>query len=431
MQNKHYILISCLILCLPFFLSAQIAPAAKQTDDIALTGGIIHVGNGDVIQKGVLILEKGKLKYVGTDFNKAASIKKQIDVSGKHIYPGFICMATNLGLAEIEQVKATIDYEELGPMNPNVRSLTSYNTDSKIIPTVRSNGMLLAQVIPNGGIISGQSSVMQLDAWNWEDAVVKADEGIFLNWPSPNPPRRFGLDADKSQPDSDRYQTEVNNIKNYFEEALAYSKVPHKTAINLAYEAMRDLFNGKKRLYIRTQSAKTIIQSVQFAEKYGLKPVLVGASEAWRVLDFIKEHQIAIILGQVQSLPQREDDDYDQSYKNPKILSDQGIVFCFSINGFWEQRNLHFQAGHALGFGLDYEKAIQGLSLNPARILGLEDRLGSLEVGKNATLIVSEGDILDMRSSRVIHAFIDGRAINLDNKQKELYRRFYSKYHPE
>ncbi|MBK6859571.1 MAG: amidohydrolase family protein [Saprospiraceae bacterium] len=419
------------IVCISVSAYSQPAPAAKQREAIAIVGATIHVGNGQSIANGVLVFDKGILQYVGTDLSKAATIKNRIDANGKHIYPGFICMATNLGLAEIEQVKATIDYEEFGSMNPNVRSLTSYNTDSKIIPTVRSNGMLLAQVIPNGGIISGQSSVMQLDAWNWEDAVVKADEGIFLNWPSPNPPRRFGPDADKNQQDPDRYQTEMNALKAYFDEAFAYSKVPHTSNINLSYEAMKDLFNGTKKLYIRTQAAKAIIHSVQFAEKYGLKPVLVGANEAWRVVDFLKEHQIALILGQVHSLPAREDDDYDQPFKNPKILQDAGILYCFSITGFWEQRNLHFQAGHALGFGLDYEQAIAGLSLNPAKILGLDHRLGSLEVGKDATFIISDGDVLDMRTSHVSRAFIQGRAIDLDNKQKELYRRFYSKYHPE
>lgn len=176
-MNKLSIL--CFLFCFSATMHSQPAPAEKQQEAIAIVGATIHVGNGQSIANGVVVFEKGVLQYVGTDFNKAVNIKNRIDASGKHIYPGFICMATNLGLAEIEQVKATIDYEEFGSMNPNVRSLTSYNTDSKIIPTVRSNGMLLAQVIPNGGIISGQSSVMQLDAWNWEDAVVKADEGIF------------------------------------------------------------------------------------------------------------------------------------------------------------------------------------------------------------------------------------------------------------
>lgn len=425
------LIIISFIVCISGSAYSQPAPAAKQREAIAIVGGTIHVGNGQKIENGLILFDKGVLQYVGTDLSKASTIKNRIDATGKQIYPGFICMATNLGLAEIEQVKATIDYEEFGTLNPNVRLLTSYNTDSKIIPTVRSNGMLLAQVIPNGGIISGQSSVMQLDAWNWEDAVVKADEGIFLNWPSPNPPRRFGPDADKNQQDPDRYQTEMNALKVYFDEALAYSKVPHTSNINLSYEAMKDLFNGTKKLYIRTQAAKAIIHSVQFAEKYGLKPVLVGANEAWRVVDFLKEHQIALILGQLHSLPAREDDDYDQPFKNPKILQDAGILYCFSITGFWEQRNLHFQAGHTLGFGLDYEQAIAGLSLNPAKILGLDHRLGSLEVGKDATFIISDGDVLDMRTSHVSRAFIQGRAIDLDNKQKELYRRFYSKYHPE
>lgn len=429
MKFLHYVAMMILFF-IHHNLYAQPAPAPAQKEKIAIMGGTIHVGNGSVIEKGCIVFDNGKIIYAGADLQKAEGIKNRIDANGKQIYPGFICPATNLGLAEIEQVKATIDYQELGELNPNVRALTSYNTDSKVIPTVRSNGMLLAQVIPNGGMISGQSSIMQLDAWNWEDAVVKADEGIFLNWPSPNPPRGRQEES-PTQSSTDRYQNEINKITNYFDEAYAYSKKEYSIEKNLGYEAMRSLFTGQKKLYIRTNLAKTIIQSVQFAKKYKITPVIVGAMDAWRVTDFLKLNKVSIMLSEPHSLPIHEDDDIDRPYKNPKMLNDQGILFCLSVNGFWQQRNLMFQAGEATAYGLGYEDAVASISLNAAKILGIDQQCGSIESGKDATLFINNGDALDMRSNEVVRAFIQGRDVNLDNKQKELYRRFWSKYHPD
>ncbi|MFZ1255935.1 MAG: amidohydrolase family protein [Saprospiraceae bacterium] len=407
---------------------AQPAPAPVQKEIICIQGGTIHVGNGTMIPNGIIIFEKNKIIYVGIDSNQCKGVKTKINASGKHIYPGFICPATNLGLAEIEQVKATLDDREIGSLNANVRSLTAYNTDSKIIPTVRSNGMLLAQIIPQGGIISGQSSILQLDAWNWEDAVIKADDGVFLNWPGLSF-RNYTSDTEKQQT-QDRYQLELNSIKNYFDEAFAYANQSQHFEKNLGFEALRLLWTSKKKLYIRAHQAKAIIQAVQFAKNYGITPILVGASDSWRITDFLKQNQIPIILTDLHSLPLREDDDIDQPYKNPKILQDQGILFCLSMNGFWQQRNLVFQAGHALGYGLEYEQAVASISLNAAKIMGIEEQTGSIEIGKDATLFISEGDALDIRSNHVTRAFIQGRDIDLDNKQKELYRRFWSKYHP-
>ncbi len=410
--------------------SGQPAPAPAQKEKIAITGATLHVGNGSVIENACVVFEKGKITYAGTDLQKADGVKNKIDASGHHVYPGFICPANNLGLAEIEQVKATVDYRELGNFNPNVRSLTSYNTDSKIIPTVRSNGMLMTQVIPSGGIISGQSSIMQLDAWNWEDAVVKADEGIFLNWPSPYQFRGWWAEQEKGSA-NEKYQNEVDEIVKYFDEAYAYSKKEYSEEKNLGFEAMRGLWNGTKKLYIRANLAKAIIQSVQFAKKYSIQPVIVGGADAARILEFIKTNDISIILSPPHSLPMREDEDIDQPYKNAKLLQDQAVLFCLSVNGFWEQRNLAFQAGQAMAYGLAYEDAIASISLNAAKIMGIEKQLGSVETGKDATLFISTGDALEMRSNNVIRAFIQGRDIDLDNKQKELYRRFWHKYHPE
>jgi imidazolonepropionase-like amidohydrolase len=411
-------------------VNAQPAPAPAQKEKIAITGGTLHVGNGSVIENACIVFDKGKILYAGSDLQKAEGVKNKIDAGGHHVYPGFIGPSNNLGLAEIEQVKATIDYRELGNFNPNVRSLTSYNTDSKIIPTVRSNGMLMTQVIPNGGVISGQSSIMQLDAWNWEDAVIKSDEGIFLNWPSPYQFRGWWAEQEKGSA-NEKYQNEVDEIVKYFDEAFAYSKKEYTVEKHLGFEAMRGVWNGEKKLYIRTNLAKAIIQAVQFAKKYNVKPVIVGAADAVRVLDFLKTNDIAVILSPPHSLPVREDDDIDQPFKNAKILQDSGILFCLSVNGFWEQRNLAFQAGQAIAYGLSYEDAIAAISLNTAKIMNIEKRVGSVETGKDATFFISTGDALDMRSNNVVRAFIQGRDIDLDDKQKELFRRFWHKYHPK
>jgi imidazolonepropionase-like amidohydrolase len=409
----------------------QPAPAVNQKEKIAIIGGIMHIGNGSRLDNGCLIFDKGKIIYAGNDLKKADGISNKISAEGKHIYPGFICPATNLGLAEIELVKATIDNQELGTFNPNIRSLISYNTDSKIIPTVRSNGMLIAQVIPSGGIISGQSSIMQLDAWNWEDAVIKSDEGIYLNWPQPNPQRMRTAEPAEVAITSDRYMKEFNDIEKYFDEAFAYSQKEYKNELNLGYEALRELWTGKKKLYIRVNQAKQIIQSVLFAKKHKITPVIVGGNESWLVVEFLKLHNVSVILNELHNLPDHNDDDIYMPYKIPKILKDQGVGFCLSINGFWQQRNLCFQAGQTLSFGLSYEEAVASISLNAAKILGIDQQCGSLETGKDASFIISEGDALDMKSNNIIRAFIQGRDINLDNKQKELYRRFWSKYHPE
>lgn len=414
-----------LLICIPLFLEAQGPPGALQSESIAIVNARIHIGNGKHIEQGHIMFDGGIIQYVGTDRAKVASAKTVIDASGQEVYPGFVCMNTTLGLSEIEQVKATHDHSELGRLNPNVRSLTSYNTDSKIIPTVRSNGMLYAQVAPASGLISGQSSVVLLDAWNWEDASVKSDEGLFLNWPSPRP--SFSK-SNSNEKIVDPYQKDLDLLREYFHQARSYSLAENIAERNQAFEAMRALWDGSKKLYIRVSKAKAMIQAVQFAESFGLKAVLVGAEDSWIIIDFLKEHNVPIVLSQTHKLPARVDDAIDQNFKTPALLHQNGILFCLNIQGFWEQRNLMFQAGHATGFGLTPEDAVSSISLNAAKILGLDHRIGSLEVGKQASLFISKGDALDMRSNHVIHAFIDGRAIDLDNKQKQLFKKYQTKY---
>ena len=410
---------------------SQNTPAPPQTQPILITGGTAHLGNGRIIENAAIAFEEGKLTNVSTNssFTQDRSKYKLIDASGKHIYPGFVALNTQLGLKEIDLVRATRDYAETGPLNPNVRALIAYNTDSKVTPTIRSRGVLLAQITPTSGRISGLSSVVQLDAWNWEDAAYRADEGIHLNWPGIYKFRGWWTTNEEVK--NKNYTDQVQELRDFFNEAKSYQSLPTDKITNLRFEAMAAVFNGTRSLYIHTQHARTIMEAVLFAKDYGITPVVVGGRDSWMITRFLKKHNVPIILRQPQSLPGRTDADIDQPFKTPALLHKAGILFALSMNGSWQQRNLPFQGGQAVGFGLPYEYAIQALSLNAAEILGIADRSGSLEEGKDATLFICSGDVLDMRSSQVEQAFIQGREIDLDNKQNALYRKFKKKYEPQ
>jgi imidazolonepropionase-like amidohydrolase len=394
-----------------------------------ILGAVAHLGNGQSIPNSAIAFENGKITLVADattvrlDRNKFSKI---FDATGKHVYPGFIAPDTRIGLIEIEAAKPTQDYSDVGGYSPNLRSIVAYNTDSDIIPTIRSNGILLAQTSPEGGVISGTSSVVQLDAWNWEDAGYKVDEGIWLNWPFQ---RNFGgFGGGNETRKNEQYEKDVLALRLYFEEAQAYSNQRQASVTNLKFEAMRGLFDKKQRLYIRTNQAKAIQEAVLFAESFGIQPVIAGAEDSWMISDFLLKHQVPVILGNTQSLPTRDDADIDQTFKTAAQLYEKGILFALSSSGSWQQRNLPFQAGQAAGFGLPKEVAVSAITLNTAKILGIDQTCGSLEPGKDATLFISEGDALDMLGCIVTAAFIQGREINLDNKQKQLGRRFEEKY---
>lgn len=410
-------------------LFAQQTPAPPQSGSVLIMGGITHLGNGEIIESSVIAFENGNLTLVADGRLvriNPANYDQFIDATGKHVYPGFIAPNTNIGLVEVSAVRATRDYSEVGQMNPNVRSIIAYNTDSKVTPTIRSNGVLLAQITPRSGRISGSSSIVELDAWNWEDALYREDIGIHLNWPSMFS-RSWGSNAEVINKNKN-YGKQVQDLETFFDQAKAYAKKKEPEAKNLKFEAMRGLFDKSKKLFVHTNRAKTIMESTLFAKKYDLDIVIVGGRDSWRITEFLKENNVPVILRSTQSLPGAEDEDIDQPFKTPAQLYKAGILFGFSHTGFDTQRNLPFQAGQSVGFGLEYEEAIKSLTLNTAKILGIDQTVGSLEEGKDATLFISEGDVLDMRTCKVIHAFIRGKEIDLDNKQKALYRKYKAKY---
>lgn len=422
MKRYSYILLVSLLMFTQAFAQK---PSQKQSKKIILKGATVHVGNGTVLNSASIAFENGKITEVSTStINESGA--EVIDAKGKHIYPGLICVDSRLGLEEIEAVRATLDYAEVGELNPNIRSVIAYNTDSKILPTVRSNGILLALSVPEGGIIPGTSSLMKLDGWNWEDAAYKMDVATQLNWPSIRIRNAWWAPP----ADEQRKQSAENMamIRRFFDEAKAYAQLDKPASTNLKFEAMKQIFNGSRKLFISAASAKEITSSVLFAESYGIKPVILGAQEAYMVSDFLKEHNVPVIYTNPHSLPANEDDDIDMPYKTAKILKDKGVLYALSINGSWQQRNLPFLAGTTAAYGLSKEEALQSITLNAAKILGVDKTTGSLEVGKDANIIISEGDVLDMRTSQITKAYIQGASIDLDNKQKELYRTYLEKY---
>jgi len=417
-----------LILLTTWCVQAQPSPAPPQSQSIAIYGGTAHLGNGEVIESSLIAFENGKLTLVEDmsriRFNKDA-YGKAIDATGKHIYPGFIAPNTTMGLVEIDAVRATRDSREIGDFNPHIRSIIAYTADSDVPPTTRANGVLMAQVVPSGGTIDGQSTVVQLDAWNWDDAAVKMDEGIYMDYPS-----RFrwswrtrSLDKNKD------FDKELAEVKSFFKEAAAYAKNPNVTSKNLKFEAMKGLFDGSKKLYVKVGMAKSISEVVLMMKDFGITPVIVGGDESWIVADFLKKNNVPVIVNKTHSLPSGDDSDIDQPFKTPKMLEDAGVLWCFQMNDSPSNvRNLPFQAGQSVGFGLDKEAAVKGLTINAAKILGIDNMCGSLEKGKDATLFISTGDALDIRGNNVEAAFIQGREIDLDDKQKALYRKYKKKY---
>lgn len=424
------LLASCLLLGNLAATSAQTSvpsPGKPQAKPIWITGATLHLGNGQTLE-GIIGFENGLITYVGTgaEIRLNAETATIIDASGKHVYPGFIAFNSILGLNEIDAVRATRDQSETGGLNPHVRALVAYNTDSRITPTVRNSGTLLSQVSPQSGSISGRSSVVQHDAWNWEDAVVRAEDAMYFNWPS------FRVyDAWWAPPAEEQRKQSADNLaelKQFMEDAKAYLAQKKPAKINLKLEAMRSVFEGKTKVFVRANEAKAMVSAVQFFEAYQLKPVIVGAEEAADILPFLQENKIDLVLSRTQRLPNRSGDAVDAPYRLPAQLAEAGIRFGFSMDGAWEQRNLPFQAGQAVGYGLSVERAVQALSSDAAAILGIEQRFGELVVGKSATLFLSTGDALDVRGNQLEAAFIDGRAVDLGDKQKALYKKFSDKY---
>lgn len=408
--------------------------AQKTYTHIALINATAHIGNGKIIENSIVVINKNKLEMVssvtGIRLNPSA-YDTVIDLAGKHIYPGLINTNNILGLHDAEAVRATRDFSEVGYINPHIRTLIAYNTDNIITPTVKTNGILYTQATPRDGLISGSSSVMALEGWNWEDAVLKADDGIHLNYPKAIT-KKFTEEDGMSVASNKNYNAEINYLNKFFDDAQAYCLTTNAAEKNIRFEAMRGIFNGTQNLYLHAEKAKDIMSVINFIKKYNIKkPVIVGGKESYKITSVLKKNNIPVMLNRVNDLPDNTDDDVDMVFKTPYLLQTDSVLFCLQLEGDMEatqSRNLSFNAGVAVAYGLTKEQALASITSNAAKILGVEKEIGTLEEGKLASLVVSDGDILDMKTNNIILAYVAGKNVGLTNKQTDLYLKYKVKY---
>ncbi len=408
-----------------FYIAALMGSLNAFSQKTLINHVTIHTGTGQVIENGAVGIENGKIIYIGGSMVTTTGYNQVVDGRNGHVYPGFIAPNTTLGLVEIDAVRATRDNYEIGEFNPNVRSLIAYNAESDVTATAVSNGVLMAQITPRGSRIAGSSSVVQLKAWNWEDAAYTKDEGIHLEWPSAYSYSRGNLSKSK------QYEEQYRELVSFMEQAKAYNK-QSSNLNDLRLGAMKGIFDGKQILYVHANTVRELREAIQLKKTLDIpKMVLVGAYDAYQVADELKANNIPVILQRVHSLPARQEDDVDLPYKLPFLLQQAGILVALNNEGDMEQagvRNLPFYAGTAAAYGLSKEEALQTITLNTAKIMGIDSSCGSIEIGKDATLFISVGDALDMRSNQVFKAWIKGKPVDLNNRQMDLYRRYKEKY---
>lgn len=407
---------------------------AQQPTKILLHSGYLHVGNGETLESALIGIEDGEITLVRNSLAYRYDPEYWdtiIDLQGGHIYPGFVAPNSTLGLTEIDAVNATNDYREIGEFNPHIRTQIAYNAESKVISTVRTNGVLITQSTPRGGVISGSSSVMKLNGWNWEDATIKSDDGIHLNWPSNLQGGGWWAEPSPKKP-NEKYPEELAEIKAFFTKAKAYSKTKNPETIDGRWEAMRACFDGKKRIYIHADELQQLQDIVDFVAEFELKfPVIIGGYDAHLMTRKLADAHIPVMLIRPHSLPENEEDAVDLPYKMASILQAGGVTYCIQNAGDMEAmnaRNIPFLAGTAMAYGLTEEQAIRAVSLSPCEILGIDKTYGSVEKGKSATLFVSKGNALDMRTNQVTVALIDGVFVSMENHQTELYDKYSKKY---
>ena len=404
--------------------------AQADGKSVLLLNGYLHIGTGEVLESALVGVKNGKITLVKNSLAytyKTEEWDTIIDLQGQHIYPGFVAPNSTLGLTEIDAVRATRDYNEVGIYNPHVRSQIAFNVESKVISTVRTNGVLLTQATPRGGSISGTSSVMAMDGWNWEDATVLKDDGIHVNWPS-STQGNWGEGVKRNE----QYDAQKREMTTFFDMAEAYTKLPADQQTDGRLDAMKGCFDGKKRVYFHANDIQQLRDIISFSNKYDFKhPVIIGGNDSYLVPKQLIDAGFSVMITRLHSLPEREEDAVDQPFKLPYLLQAAGVPFCLQNEGEMEAmnaRNIPFLAGTAKAYGLTEEQAVAAVSLSACKILGIDELYGSVEEGKSATLFVSTGSALDMRSNNVTLAMVNGLFMSLDNSQKALYEKYEEKY---
>lgn len=418
--------------------------APPQKGPIAIVGATIHPVSGPDIPDGLIIFEGGHITTIATAEQRGAmklDSVKVIDAKGKHVYPGLIGPATQMGLTEIESVRASRDMNEVGyqGVSPEVRPASSVNPDSWLIPVARSNGVLTCAVMPTGGAIPGRVSVIRMDGWTWEELAVDADAGLVIDWPWMRSVNSRWMD----QSDDEQRRAmnrQLQTIEGSFDAAEAYfaaKKNDPATAIDLRWEAMAGVLGeGKDQktpatrdpVFINATDYDQIVAAVAFAKRRGVRPVIVGGRDAPMCAQMLKDAGASVILQGTFAMPRRDDSPIDDAYTLAVKLEQAGVLWCMSSSEETaHERNLPYAAALAVAYGLDKDAALRGITVNAAKILGIDGTLGSIETSKSATLLITDGHPLEI-TTKIEHAFIDGREIDLSNKQTELNKKYRERY---
>ncbi len=407
-------------------------PALAQTHAI-VNARIVPV-TAPPIEHGTIVIQNGRIAAVGAKVTPPSGADR-IDATGLSVYPGWIDAETTLGLTEISSVRGSVDTVELGAFNPQAQAWVAVNPHSELIRTARANGVTTALVVPAGGRIAGTASAVNLFGNYPNEMVLESRVGIVLNLPSRY--RRTGRGpGEEGAPEGaaareDRVAEDLAKLKQYLRDAKAYVEMRARqekaggapAGLDVALEALLPVMLGRRAVLCPADHFRDIRAAVDLAGEFGLRLIIVGGADAWKVADLLKQKDIPVIYTRVESLPRAPEDPYDAPFAAPAALRKAGVRFAIATGGASDARNLPYHAALAAAYGLEREDALRAITLWPAELLGIADRVGSISVGKLANLLVAKGDPLDVRAE-IRYVFIQGRLVPLESRNTELYQRF-------
>lgn len=407
--------------------------AGPQQAPVALVGATVHPVSSPPIGNGFVLFAEGRIVAVGAEPPPFPAGTVVVDARGRHVYPGLFAPYTRLGLTEIGAVRATRDFDEVGEVTPEARTAVAVNPDSTLLPVARSNGVLTFAAFPSGGAIPGRPSVLSVEGWTWEEMAILDDAGVFVSWPlARRGPPRGRRERRKEDPDEEKRILErIEIVRRAFADARAYVRAREAdpaTPVDVRFEAMRGVLARERPVFLEADDYDQIVGAVEFAAGQDLRAVVVGGRDSHLCTDLLLRHDVAVIVDGVHAFPKRTDSDFDEVYRLPARLEAAGVRWCLaSGEGASNERNLPYAAARAAAYGLPRDAALRAVTLGPATVFGLERELGSLEPGERATLLVADGDVLEV-TTRVLRAFVDGREIDLSNKQTALAAKYREKY---
>jgi len=414
-----------LVFATPEFRAKQLDLGLAPDRRYAITGATVHPVDGPDIEKGTVLIHGDKIVAVGTGIDVPAGTKT-IDAAGLHIYPGLIDAGSVLGLSEIGRVRETHDFQEAGLFQPDLRAGVAINPDSEVIPVTRAGGITTSLVRPTGGIICGQTSLIKLDGWTVPEMILTWESGLQIDWPGGN----------DNQP-------RIEQLRDFLEEGRTYANLKKaaqdgQTAPPIRdprYEALAPYLQGQKRIFVEANSRKSIAEALLFAEKEKLKIVVTGGAEAWKLAGELKKREVSVIIGAVMAHPHEEYDPFDTAYANPGRLHEAGVLFAIRSNGSStagfsasNSRNTPFEAAQAVAYGLSEAEALKSVTLNAAKILGADDKLGSLTAGKQADLIITDGSPLQ-ETTQYKAIFVAGKPYAAESRHTRLYEKYRHRLH--